>query len=42
MRMKTIFTIFVTVFLCVVSARTMALQGTPVFSVNPTSMDMGR
>lgn len=41
MRMKVAFSIVVAVSVCVVSAPATALQGTPVFSVNPTSMDMG-
>lgn len=41
MRMKTILSAFVIVFLCFVSTRAMALQGAPAFSATPTSVDMG-
>jgi hypothetical protein len=41
MRIKAISSIVVAISLCLVSARATALQGTPVFSVNPSSMDMG-
>jgi hypothetical protein len=41
MRMKAILSIVVAISPCAISARAMALQGTPAFSAMPASVDMG-